>query len=241
MRKAFVGVMILAAVLSPHANSEAGVFYLNGEPITQPQTPATGGDSPASPAAPLATMITFDEFDAPCGFIEIARLDEEYAHLGVHFAGPALKDGGGVLDQCGNFGVDAYSGAQFLAFNRNADFSDGGTPRDPQTITFDTPMAAVSIYAASGFEDSGEDFILAAYAADKTLLVADGVSTPAGQWGMLSVTSTTGIDYIMLEAPDNEIFFVFDDLSFTPVPEPATMSLLLIGAATVLRRKRARR
>ena len=240
MHTTFFAVISLAIVLSLHINCQAGTFYLNGEAVSQPQMPVDGGDGSASPAAPgSATVITFDEFYAPCGFQETVLLLEQYADLGVHFRGPTPSDGAAALGQCGNFGVDAHSGTQFLAFNRQGSYHGGGSPTDPETIAFDEPMAAVSIYVASGFTNSAGDFVLSAYATDGALLAVDGISTPAETWAMLNVTSAAGIDYVVLEGPVNEVFFVADDLSFTPVPEPMTVSMLLMGAAAALHRRRS--
>lgn len=70
--------------------------------------------------------------------------------MGVVFEGPAPLDGGGILNQGGNFGVNARSGTDFLAFNRNSLFSDGGTPRDPENLLFDSFVNEVSIWASGG-------------------------------------------------------------------------------------------
>src|SRR5512135_169460 len=41
--------------------------------------------------------------------------------------------------------IEALSGSNFLAFGRGDRLSDGGTPTDPETITFDQPRSNVSI------------------------------------------------------------------------------------------------
>lgn len=59
----------------------------------------------ATPPPPGAIVINFDDVSAPCNFGSTVALRDQYAGLGVRFMGPAALDGGGILDQCGNFGV----------------------------------------------------------------------------------------------------------------------------------------
>ena len=86
-----------------------------------------------------AVLINFDTdasgnaLSAPCFFGATTRLTELYAPLGVHFSGPGGNDGGAILNECSNFGVNALSSPNFLAFNRSAPMSDGGIPQDPET------------------------------------------------------------------------------------------------------------
>ena len=61
-----------------------------------------------------ATLITFDDVTAPADFNQTIRLTDAYAGVGVHFAGPGGLDGGAILNQNGNFGVNALSGLNFL-------------------------------------------------------------------------------------------------------------------------------
>ena len=64
-----------------------------------------------------ADVITFDELGTqPAGFFLVEPLRNEYA--GLRFSGPSALDGGAILDQDGNFGIEARSGRNFLAFNR---------------------------------------------------------------------------------------------------------------------------
>ena len=67
----------------------------------------------AAPAA--ATTIDF-ETGAPCLFNQTSPLGNEYAGQGVTFSGVGAARGGSILDQCSNFGIDAHSGVDFLAF-----------------------------------------------------------------------------------------------------------------------------
>src|SRR5215207_9068653 len=98
--------------------------------------------SPATAAA--QTTVDFDHnaagnpLAAPCGFDQTAPLTELYAMLGVRFSGPAQLQGGAILNECGNFGVPARSGTNFLAFNRAL------YGKDPETIRFDALQRTVT-------------------------------------------------------------------------------------------------
>ena len=67
-----------------------------------------------------AMVINFDDVAAPDMFLNTTHLTDQYASLGVHFSGPSDIDGGAILNQSSNFGVNALSGVNFLAFNRGA-------------------------------------------------------------------------------------------------------------------------
>jgi hypothetical protein len=201
-----------------------------------------------SPAS--AALINFDTdangnpISAPCLFIETTRLTELYAPLGVHFSGPGGNNGGAILNECGNFGVSALSGSNFLAFNRDTTLSDGGVPTDPETISFDMLLTSFSIFAASG---SGTNtFGLQAFDINDLLVANDTVTTSSGTWSQLSVSSDSGnISRVVLTGIGSDNAFVYDNLSFTPastsVPEPNSMAGLLaisvFGVGYSLRRK----
>lgn len=99
-------------------------------------------------AGAQAGLINFDDVSAPCNFLDTVALRDEYASLGVHFRGTGLN-GGGILNECSNFGVTGYSAPNFLGFNTTGQFSDGGQPIPPQYIYFDNPVGGVRIKAGS--------------------------------------------------------------------------------------------
>ena len=119
--------------------------------------------------------------------------------------------------------------------------ADGGIARDPETIHFDSPVSQVSLYAASG--NVAADFTMDGYLDGE--LVASRTVTSTGGYVLLSVTSPSGMNRVVFRDGSDDAF-VFDDLSFEPlpVPEPSIFVLLGMGGAGLLtyawrRRKRA--
>ena len=99
----------------------------------------------ASPALAGSDVLVID-FETPTattGFSGMPALTNEYASDGLLFAGPIAGDGGAVLNQGGNFGVNARSGVQFLAFNDGAS-SQTGTPRGPERLS--SKVETISIW-----------------------------------------------------------------------------------------------
>lgn len=169
-----------------------------------------------------------DPIDAPPFFVDATQLIDLYAPLGVRFSGPSGNNGGAILNQDGNFGVDARSGENFLAFNREIQLGDG-VFTDPETISFDTPLTRVSIFASGGFDRS--TFQLDAFDINNLLVGSSVITAPPGTYRRLSVSSTSGdISQVILTETGVDDAFVYDDLSFTPVPEPSSVLSTLAGA-----------
>jgi hypothetical protein len=158
-----------------------------------------------------------------------------YSSLGVNFSGPTAGNGGAILDQSGNFGVNARSGTKFLAFNRGSSMSNGGIPTDPETLTFSALQQSVSIYASGG--DSNATFVMNAYNAVGGLVATNTVLAPSGGYGLLGVSFAGGIKSVVLTSATDPTF-VFDDLSYSTVPEPASMLASSAVLSLCARRRR---
>ncbi len=163
-------------------------------------TPTTSGN-----------CIDFDDLAEPCGFSSTTALRNKYAGQGVTFDGPAARDGGGILDQCGGFGANAHSGSNFLAFNRGAvgAYSDGGTPTDPQTILFSPAVSGVSLWVSGG--GGSTSFRMLAYDASGNTIDADSETSPAGGWIEMNVAAA-GIARVEVHEVGGDNAFMMDTL-----------------------------
>jgi hypothetical protein len=181
------------------------------------------------PLSATTTNIDFEIPGAPCDFNQTSPLTDYYQSQGVTFSGPGSGLGGAVLNQCSNFGINAHSGTDFLAFS-NITYGVG-----PEKVSFSSPQSAVSIWAGDGNEQVNV-FVLAAYDSGNNLLAEQVVDNIQGQWQQLSV-SANDISYVTLGYAGE--FAVWDDLSFTNVPEPGSLMLLgtgIVGLAARLRK-----
>jgi hypothetical protein len=175
-----------------------------------------------------ATSIDFEIPGAPCNFNQTSPLTTYYQGQGVVFSGPSQNQGGAVLNQCSNFGINAHSGTDFLAFN-NQTYATG-----PEKMTFTNGTNAVSIWAGDGL-DQNNTFTLSAYNSQNQLLGTQSVNNIKGQWQQLSV-SANGIAYATISYSGPVA--VFDDLNFSAVPEPGSLMLLGTGIAGLAMRLR---
>ncbi len=184
-------------------------------------------------SALLAGSIDFEIGVGRCVFAQSPRtaLTTQYAGSGVTFSGPSAIDGGAALDQCSSFGINARSGAAFLAFNASAvgSFVGGGTPIGPETLTFSSLVTDVSIWASVG-----TDVTLTAFDGGGKQVGSSSVANAEGSWNLLKV-SGPGIATAVLSF--SSTLAIFDDLNFTPsgtnVPEPGTLGSLLVGLGVV--------
>ncbi|MEM9384835.1 MAG: hypothetical protein AAGA68_07220 [Pseudomonadota bacterium] len=104
-------------------------------------------------------VVTFDDRVEPCSFIETSAL--RGVRQGAAFTAPG-NNGGGVLDQCSNFAIDAFSLPNFLAFNAGSPFNDGGVSRLPQLVFFPGGANTVTLQVSEGgFAEANAQIILA--------------------------------------------------------------------------------
>ncbi|QJF52754.1 PEP-CTERM sorting domain-containing protein [Roseobacter ponti] len=181
-----------------------------------------------------ATTITFDEAGAaPSLFGNAEPLTDAYASEGITFSG-----GWEILDQDGNFGLDALSGRNFLAFNTLV----AGVTNE-LTVMFDAPVSSV------GGQLGSRDVIswtIEAFLGD-VAAGSTGVTNASNEYTPFSLTGSFDRVTILADRPNG----VLDDLTFGDpdvgpdpdvVPLPATLPLLLValGGAGLLSRRRKR-
>jgi hypothetical protein len=143
-------------------------------------------------------MLSFDEVGAPTLFNDTAPLTTLYTPQGVTFSGPTAGQGGAILN-VSTFSISGHTAPNGLAFNT----STYGI--DPETLTFDPPVALVRFAAGGG---SGA-FSVTAF--DSAMVMVDSAAvtvTPAMQNVELSAAS---ISRVVIDGP---AVFVVDNLYF---------------------------
>ncbi len=156
-------------------------------------------------------VIDFDNQPVSTGFSSVPALTNEYASDGLLFSGPAFGEGGAVLDQGGNFGVNARSGTQFLAFNDSAS-SQTGTANGPERITLTAESArSVSVWVAGG--GATTTFSLTAFAQGVPVGPPTTVLVQAGTWGELQLSDASGFDSFEVDEIGTDAHWVLDDLT----------------------------
>lgn len=184
-----------------------------------------------------AAIVTFDEVGTqPKDFVNANPLRDEYA--GLRFSGPGPLDGGAVLDVDANFGITARSGRNFLAFNRLSfvTMSNGGRPIDPETIEFlSSPVSSAEIYCF-GF---GVAFKMEGFNSGGASVAVATISSADADWTKLSIAAPSISKITLTETTGStSAAWVFDDLSYTPVPAPAGVTVLGLGGLLGARRRR---
>ncbi|MCU0646415.1 MAG: PEP-CTERM sorting domain-containing protein [Gemmatimonadaceae bacterium] len=176
-----------------------------------------------------AQSINFDNVTAPCNFNQTTQLTNLYAGLGVTFGGAG---GGAILNQCGNFGINARSGVNFLAFN-TVTYATG-----PQEIFFAGTGNSFSLFV--GAREAGS-FTARAFDQSNTQIGIQTVNAAAATWTALTL-NVAGTRRIQLSSDRAD--WVADDLSFqqtTVIPEPHSYALLaagMVGLGIATRRRR---
>lgn len=218
MLKALICCLIVILAVNSVGSSVEATARLDGFTISAGYANGVASDSPAPappqaaltviPPPPSAIVINFDDVAAPCLFMDTTALRDQYAGLGVLFVGPAVNDGGGIVNQCGSWGVSGHSQPNFLGFNQDALFSNGGIPRPPETITFTNGATHVQVNTGSG-AGAGQIVTMEAFDAAGTSLGSDSL-TLAPALDTLSITAD-GIAYVVINSPS---YFMLDDLAF---------------------------
>ncbi|MAE71499.1 MAG: hypothetical protein CME06_13660 [Gemmatimonadetes bacterium] len=171
-------------------------------------------------SAAAVTCIDFDDGSQPCDFSLTTALRDEYAAQGVTFSGPLAYDGGGILDDCASFGSPARSGSNFLAFDDTCIgcFSDGGTPRDTETIELSTPKRWVSCWVSGGF--TGTTVRMDLYDSGGAYIATKLANPSAGSYAELNA-QVADIGELRVSEIGGDPSWVLDDLCLVDDPGAA--------------------
>jgi hypothetical protein len=148
-------------------------------------------------------VTNFDNVNAPClfgGTIPLLGLEQ----FALFFA--PLQSGGAILNECSNFGVNALTPPNFLAFNNTSTYMMGGIARTPELIVVGQNKSRVSLWISGG-STPGFPLAVVALGNDAVLEIVTTATSP--DW-MQIVLNATGIQAIALVG--NPIALVVDDI-----------------------------
>jgi len=183
----------------------------------------------ATPAA--AAPITID-FESLTEFTDVGSLLD-----GVTFTNAMVLTAGSSVNE---FEFPPFSGT-------NVVYDTGSSLR----IDFDEEVSSVSAYitylvgVTFSAYDASDNLITSVQSAFSANFTTSGISTPNE---LIQLASASAISYVTLSGGSFGGSFVIDDLTFdtieggdpNPVPEPATVSLVLLGAAVAAGRQKLR-
>jgi hypothetical protein len=133
-------IILLVIAFMLGVNASYGEIVAGMEDESMPDAIIGTAESPyIIDPPPNAVIINFDELSVPCFFRETTALRDRYAAEGVSFdfEVPGSRNGGAILDECAGFDVSGHTVPNFLAFNPDAELSDGGIPQGPEVISFE--------------------------------------------------------------------------------------------------------
>ena len=165
------------------------------------------------------TFSTLMRLDPTAGFLEYGTfyLSDDIPGSATPGGGSMYSIGAGATDAV--FVLEGFGGQ----INTGVPFTKGDTYRIDMIVTFSNGVSLAGYTAyATNVTLAGSPVLLGSHVMNTSVTAANFSSTG----GLIPYSGMNdGVS--------------FDDLSVTPVPEPASMALLAAGAAFVLRRRRA--
>lgn len=187
------------------------------ETTTQPDAEIRADGVPnLLPIPEDAILIDFDQMgQQPCWVGETVAFRGDNISAGVRFRGLPIdsRNGGGLFDECSNFGVSGHSPPNFLGFNPDAVFADGGIEKLPEIIAFTATVSSVQLNVASGGGTFGTVLLLARDA-DNNPIAFDTVEIDRVMQTL--IVSVPGIKWVEILGNLSDGTLVVDDIAFTP-------------------------
>jgi hypothetical protein len=203
------------------------------------ETRVSGQTSNGNPVTSAATVINFNNL------AEGAVLSNQYAGLGVTFSpDPAIASGtdmhatSATTGDVGTLGTPSLVGGMVIhtlsGWNNETD--------DPNILAdFTSPQGFVSVDFASNSTASTVPSEIDLYDSAFTL-IGFAVANPAGQANpyqqTVSFTSpSNNISHVVIWPGEFNDWVAWDNFTFNAVPEPASLSVLALGALVMRRRR----
>jgi len=172
---------------------------------------------------------------------QAAFFDWETAALGTTNSLSQTNDGITATATSSTGGFLVYdNGAYFPAFGNRSIWPDAGAGNfGVIRIDFTQWMTSVSVWGGDNGADDDGNAMLMAYDNTDTIVSSHMLNYGLNNQPINLVANAPVIAYITLSSGgDNPNSLMWDNISASPVPEPATMALLGLGAVALYRQRR---
>lgn len=199
-----LGSIALTAGAS-HAQVVNGVSSSGSEATGYSPQPSVSVQQPEA-----VHVINFDSVSAPSLFNQTSALGSVGT---VKFDGSstAPKNGGAILNSGSSFGVSGFSAPNFLAFNCNAQLSNGGKPNIPEIVVFPTTVKDVRIRAGSG---TGAGKTLKLFGIGPSGVEVKKITLAAA---LQTISFSKPLQRLLVSSETDACVFVLDDLQWADI------------------------